>query len=198
MRHLIFLFIFLFSTSTVFSQERREKIKLDGEIVTVLITETDTILIADLDEMSVSSPRQFESKDDYRLYLKYRRYANKVYPYAKQSIRIFREVEEATQNMKPKKRKKHIKKLQKEYKEEFKGTLKNLSKTQGRVLITMIERELDTPFYDLLKGLRGGFVAGYWNQLGKLNGYRLKEGYIVGKEPILDAVLQDFDISHEL
>lgn len=188
----------LLALNSLFAQEKREKITLDGEIVTVLITETDTILIADLDEMSVSSPRKFDSKDDYRLYLKYRRYANKVYPYAKKSIRIFREVEDATQNMKPKKRKKHIKKLQKEYKKEFKEPLKKLSKTQGKVLIKMIERELDTSFYNLLKSLRGGFTASYWNQLGKLNGYRLKEGYTEGQEPILDAVLQDFDISHKL
>ena len=190
--------ILLLFVSSLWAQERREKIVFDGEIVTALITDTDTILIADLDEMSVSSPRKFANKADYRLYLKYRRYAIKVYPYAKKSIRIFREVEDVTKNMNKRKRKKHIKRLQKEYKAEFKDQLKKLSKTQGKILIKMIERELDTPFYDLLKDLRGGFTASYWNQLGKLNGYRLKEGYIPGKEPILDAVLQDFDISYEL
>jgi hypothetical protein len=60
----------------------------------------------------------------------------------------------------------------------------------------MIERKLDTPVYDLLKGLRGGFVAGKWQSVGKLYGYDLKEGYIPGEDPILDAVLQDFEINY--
>jgi len=57
---------------------------------------------------------------------------------------------------------------------------------------------LDTPFYTLIKGLRGGLSAAYWQQLGKFNGYNLKEGYIEGKDPILDAVMRDFNISHEV
>lgn len=188
----------LFTVAYAQPKEKREKIMLDGQIVTALITETDTILIADLEDVYISSPRAFDSREEYRRYLKYRRYAGVVYPYAVQSIRIFREVDYVTRNMKPSKRKKHIKRLNKEYKKEFKGQLKNLTKTQGKILIKMIERELDTPFYDLVKDLRGGFTAAYWHELGKFNGYDLKEGYQRGDDPIMDAVLQDFDISYDI
>ncbi|MEL6864944.1 MAG: DUF4294 domain-containing protein [Bacteroidota bacterium] len=179
------------------TKERKERIRLDGEIVTALITETDTILIADLDDVSVSSPRKFKDREEYRRYLKYRRYAAKVYPYAAKAIRIFRETEMATQEMNKRKRKRHIKRLQKEMKSEFKEPLKKLTKTQGKILIKMIEKELDTPFYTLLKNLRGGMTAAYWNQLGKLYGYQLKSGYIPGEDPLLDAVLNDMDISYD-
>ncbi|MEL6988322.1 MAG: DUF4294 domain-containing protein, partial [Bacteroidota bacterium] len=57
------------------------------------------------------------------------------------------------------------------------------------------EKELDRPFFEVLKDLRGSFAAWNWHQIGKLNGYNLKEGYIPGDDPILDAVIQDFDIS---
>lgn len=188
----------LFTVAFAQPTEKKEKIMLDGQVVTALITETDTIIIADLEDVYVSSPRAFSSRDEYRRYLKYRRYSAKVYPYALKAIRIFREVEYVTRNMKDGKRKRHIKRLQKEYKKEFKGQLKNLTKTQGKILIKMIERELETPFYTLVKELRGGFTAAYWHELGKFNGYDLKEGYIRGDDPILDAVLQDFDISYEV
>ncbi len=62
----------------------------------------------------------------------------------------------------------------------------------------MIERELDTPMYDLIKDLKGGFTAGYYNQFGKLYGYKLKEGYIAGTDKIMDIVLQDYNISYEV
>ena len=195
----IFALMFL-SASSIFAQlnERREKIEINGEIVTALITETDTFIVADLEPISISSPRSFENNDEYRRYLLYRRYANIVYPYAKDAIRIFRETQHVTQTMSKRKRKKHIKRLQKELKKEFKEPMKNLTRTQGKILIKMIEKELDTPFYTLLKDLRGGFTATYYNEFAKFYGYRLKDGYTPGKDPILDAVLYDFNISYSL
>ena len=61
----------------------------------------------------------------------------------------------------------------------------------------MIERELDARMFDLIKNTQGKLKAFYWNQSSKLYGYRLKTGYIVGDNPILDVVLQDFDISYD-
>ena len=180
------------------TKERKDRIKIDGEIVSVLITETDTILIADLEDVSVSSPRRFANREEYRRYLKYRRYAAKVYPFAVKSIQIFKETEYVTENMKKRKRKKHIRRLQREMKKEFKDPLKKLTKTQGKILVKMIEKELDKPFYELVKGLRGGMTAAYWNQLGKMYGYDLKKKYTPGEDHILDAVLNDVDISYNL
>lgn len=173
-------------------------IRIDGEVVTARIEEGDTLLIAHLDEASVTSFRTFNSDTEYRRYMKYRRYAAQVYPYAVESIRIFREVERETADMKNRKKKKHIKHLQKDLKDEFTEPLKSLSRTQGKILIKMIENELDTPIYYLLRDLRNGLQASKWQTVGKLYGYDLKEGYIPGEDPILDAVLQDFDISHDI
>lgn len=178
--------------------ERRQTVVIDGHILTQLITpEGDTILVANLEDISVTSPREFKNREEYLLYMKYRRYAVLVFPYAKEAIRIFRETEYATENLKERERKKYIKKLQKELEKEFEDPLKNLTKTQGYVLVKMIEREVDQNIFTLLKDLRGGLTASYWNTFSKFYGYDLKEGYIEGKDPILDAVLQDFNISYQ-
>ena len=190
--------LFVFSLQAQHEEERREKITINGQVFSAIISGTDTIIMADLEDISVSSPRKFKDRAEYRKYRKYRYYSVKVYPYAAEAIKIFREMEYATQNMKPRKRKKYVKKLYKDLKDEFKEPMKNLTKTQGKIMIKMIERELGRPFYDLVKELRGGFTAGYWNQLGKFYDYDLKRGYIVGDDPILDAVMNDFDISYDL
>jgi len=44
----------------------------------------------------------------------------------------------------------------------------------------------------------GKFKAFYWNQSSKLYGYRLKNPYKEGDNPILDVVLRDFDISYRV
>lgn len=175
-----------------------EEIKINGQVVSALITEGDTLIFANLGNVNVSSPRTFQSRADYLRYLKYRRYAAKVYPYAKQSIRIFREAEHVTNTIKKRKRKKYLRKLSKELQKEFEVPLKKLSKTQGKILVKMIERELETPMFDLIKMTQGKLKAFYWNQSSKLYGYRLKHGYVLGHNEILDVVLQDFDISHDI
>jgi hypothetical protein len=172
---------------------------LNGRVMTAMITENgDTLIMEKLDDISITSLRKFKSPEDYNKYMKFKRYAALVYPYAKEAIKIFRETEHATQTMKKRKRKKHIKMLQEELKVKFEQPLSKLTKLQGKILIKMIERELDKTIYTLIKGLRGRFVAFYWHNASKLYSYDLKEGYEEGKYEILDAVLQDFDISYRI
>jgi len=177
---------------------QKEFINIRGKIYPVIIKDGDTIVLGTIDEVSLTSPRSFANDEDRRKYRKYKYYAAKVYPYAAQAIEIFRKMEYATANMKRRKRKKYIKNLSKELTEKFEKPLMGLSKTQGKILVKMIEKELDTPMYTLIKNLQGRFKAFYWNQSSKLYGYRLKTGYIDGDNPILDAVLQDLDISYDI
>ncbi len=198
-RLLIFLFILIGHTSLQ-AQGAVSNKRINGEIMTILITESgDTILLADdLQAVSITSPRSFKTKEERLRYYKYKRYALKVYPYAVKAIKIFRNLELATRTMKKGKRRRYIKKLQREYEEEFKEPLKKLTKTQGKILIKMIEKELDDNFYDLLKGLRGGFNARIWQTAGKFYGYDLKDGYTKGEDHIMDMVLGDLNISYEI
>lgn len=199
-----FILFLGFAISSLLAQDSIDdgqsgQVTINGEILTWMIDDAgDTLLLASLDEMSISSPRKFDNREDYLRYKMYKRYALKVYPYAAHAIRIFRETEYATETMKNKKRKKYIKKLQQDLKNEFEEPLKKLTKTQGKIMVKMIEKELDTPMYDLIKDLRGGFTATYWSTFAKFYGHRLKDGYTPGEDAILDAVLNDLDISYQV
>jgi hypothetical protein len=155
----------------------------------------DTIYIAKMADISVSAPL-FASEEDMRRYRLYRQYAVKVYPYAAEAIKIFRKQEAITRHLDPDYKRKYLKILHKELKTEFEDPLKKLTRTQGMILIKMIEKELDTPMYFLIKDLKGGVNATYWSTMGKFFGHYIKEGYEVGKDPILDMVLNDFNIAY--
>ncbi|MEM0995163.1 MAG: DUF4294 domain-containing protein [Bacteroidota bacterium] len=171
-------------------------VKVNGQIVKIMIDEQgDTLFLSTLDDMSISSPREFASREEYLRYRRYQIYAAKVYPYAREAIRIFTEVEEQADGMKNRKRKKFMKQKTEELKTEFEAPLRKLTKTQGKILVKMIERELDTPMYRLIKNLRGTFTAAYWNTFSKFYGHRLKDGYVRGEDHILDAVLDDLELS---
>lgn len=186
------------STANIAKPYEPEYIKINGEVYPALIENGDTLILANIDDVSISSPRTFDNAEDYRKYMKYKAYAAKVYPYAKEAIKIFRQFEYATETLSKRKRKKYVKQLQEDLKVKFEDPLSKLSKTQGKIMVKMIEKELDTPMYDLIKNLRGRFRAFYWDQFSKLYGYRLKTGYIDGANPILDAVIQDLDISYDI
>lgn len=173
-------------------------VEIRGKVYPVLISDNDTIVMADIEDVSISSPRKFDNADDYKRYRKYKYYAAKVYPYAVEAIKVYKDINYETRNMSKRKRKKYIKERDKELKEKFEDPLKGLSKTQGKILVKMIERELDETMFDVIKEFRGKFKAFYWNHSSKLFGYRLKDGYTKGENHILDIVLQDFDISYEV
>ncbi len=179
--------------------QQQDQISIAGKLYPYIVDECgDTLIVANLENVSVSSMRSFSSEEDYNKYRKYRRAAAIVYPYAVEAIKVFRELEANTEEMRKGKRKKYAKHLQKDLKEKFEDPLKKLTRTQGFVLTKMIEKELNVSTFALIKDLRGGFTASYWGTVGRFYGYRLKEAYQRGKDPILDIVLDDFNVSHKV
>lgn len=155
----------------------------------------DTVIVAELADISVSAPSLVDY-EELRKYRIYRQYAVKVYPYAAKAIEIFRKQEALTTHMDERYKREYLRILHRELKEEFEDPLKKLTRTQGMILIKMIEKELDTPLYFLIKNLKGGIQATYWSTLGKFFGHHIKEGYHKGQDPILDMVLNDFNIAY--
>jgi len=198
----LFLYLCLFASSgDLFGQEETVYdttiVHRDGRVMRIRITGTDTIVVATIPEVVIKAPPVFSNDEEYRQYMRYRRYAMDVLPYAIESIRLYRKYEAETAGMKSGKAKKYAKTIQKDVKDEFTDPLKNLSRTQGKILVKMIERHLDKPTYEILKDVRGGFNAMKWQTVGKLYGYDLKEGYIPGQDRILDMILNDFEITVE-
>ena len=175
------------------------EIAVKGKVYPAMITEDgDTLIIANLDDISITSARTFASREEQMKYNRFRAYANKVFPYAKEAIRIFREVEYAEEHLSRRQRKKEMQRLEEELTTEFEEPLKKLTKLQGKIMLKMIEKETGKTTYDLLKKLKGGFRAFYWHHFSKLYSYDLKEGYTPGQYRILDIVLSDFDLSYRI
>jgi hypothetical protein len=162
------------------------------------VIDGDTIYNMSLRQVRISARRSFKDLQEQRQYWLYKRAAAKVYPFAIQAIDLYNEIQEETQGMNKRKRKRYVKHEHKELKDDFKDQLKELSKTQGRVLIKMIERQIGKPFYTIVSETRGNTTAFYWHNLGKMWGYDLKEGYQEGSDPLLDEILIDYDFGTKI
>lgn len=196
---LLFLLLNVFFADLLAQELKIDSMLFQGKIVEIMITgDGDTIIIgSDFDEITVSGNRYKTRKEAYH-YERMKRRALKVHLYAVDAVRIFKEVDEYTKDLKKRNRKKHIKRLHKELKVKFEDPLKKLSKYEGFVLMCMVERELDQPLFDIVKTLKGWFPANYWNNMAKMYGYDITSGYNPKKDPILENILEDLDVSYKL
>jgi len=76
-----------------------------------------------------------------------------------------------------KQRKDYVKQVEKELMAEFEDDLRNLTITQGHLLIKLIDRETGNTSYDLLKEFRGSLSAIFWQAIARLFGYNLKSTF---------------------
>lgn len=195
------LLIMIFFAFGAFAQETVLSFQkvVDGKVLEGKIDENgDTTYSEQIEMVFVVHKRKFKSKKE-RLYYRYTATnANIVYPYAVQAIKTLRELEATTKDLKKRNRKQHVKQLQEDLEDDFKAQLKTLTQSQGRILIAMIEREMEEPLYDLVKDWKGGFSATYWCTLAKMYDVDIKEGYHPEDDPILEIILKSKNISHNV
>lgn len=162
------------------------------------VTNGDTVYVMSLRQVIVSGQRTFKNSEERTKYYLYRRSAKVVYPYALEALKLYEELQEETADMSKRKKKKHIKRTQKDIKSDFEDKLKNLTRTQGYVLVEMIERQTGKSFFEIMRETRGGGTAIYWSTLSKVYGYNLKDPYQIGKDALLDEVLIEYDFGESI
>ncbi len=129
-----------------------------------------------------------------RQYRRTRYHVIKVYPYAIKALDQMAALDSVVQQADRRREgKRYRNALEKTLKDDFKDDLKNLSRYQGKVLISMLERQTGRPFYDLLRDLKNGVSATFWQTLGKTYGYDLKDGYDPAEDAMLELILSEME-----
>ncbi|HET8573058.1 MAG TPA: DUF4294 domain-containing protein [Edaphocola sp.] len=119
----------------------------------------------------------------------------KVYPYAVTAAYVLKKVDEELDiRTKKKTRKAYIKATQKALNDRFKDELKNLTITQGKILVKLINRETGRDCYDVIKELRGGLNARIFQTMAFLFDNNLKEQYDpYGKDRDIETIVQEIE-----
>lgn len=117
-----------------------------------------------------------------------------TYPYAKRAGYVFNDIEKhIAQSNNKRFISRYIKSREKELKKEFTEPLKNLSVYQGKVLMKLINRETGgTNCYDILRELKGGLSARFWQTVAFFFGSDLKQPYDAkGKDADIETIVQE-------
>ncbi len=179
-RFFYFLSVFLY-TSLVFSQEEKALDTIKNGIILeneeYIIYKGDTLTI-DLSEVTILGKLHFKTGYDRRYYYWYRKKTLKAYPYAKMAAERLDSLNKRLKNIKSKrKRKKYIKIVQRYLEKQFTDQLKKLTRTEGRILLKLIYRQTGETAYDLVKDLRSGWKAFWYNTTASLFNLSLKSTY---------------------
>lgn len=137
----------------------------------------------------------FSRPVDLRRYRRLVDAVKKVYPIAKIAKAKMATMEEELCRLPTKKAQKaYIKQVYHEIKDEYTPVLKHMTRTQGRVLLKLIDRETEYTAYEVLREFRGGFVAGFWQGVSRIFGQNLKSQYDKEKE---DRMIEQIVIYYE-
>lgn len=169
-----------------------EQRNAEGIITRAIIVNGDTLPLIRLKEVNIIAPRLFRNKKDAIEWTKLVRNVKKVYPYAKLAGRKMKEFNEILRPIESKsKRREVVKELERQLFDEFEHDMRSLTISQGKILIKLIDREINKTTYDIIKDYRGSIIAGFWQIAGSLFGYNLKETYDPeGKDREIEVIVQ--------
>lgn len=168
MKKLLFLSIFISLSVAGFSQT--------GTGITVFGTlyQGDTIPLAFLDPVLVTTYVTPLTIEEQRKHSKLIRDVKKVYPYAKQAESLLSSYSNLIANAQNDSQKDKIRKqAMKDLENKFYGKVKKLKKTQGKILSKLIYRQTGRSSYSLIKNFAGGTKAAFMQATAKAMGVGL-------------------------
>ena len=119
------------------------------------------------------------------------RAVKKVYPLALDAAQRLEALDHELEQLELKKdRKAYTKAVEDALKEEITPMLWKMTRYEGKILIKLIDRETDHTVFSIVKDIRSGFTAGFYQAIAKLFGANLKLEYDPnGEDAILEQIV---------
>lgn len=181
----------------------------------MIIIEHDTTVVSEitLDEVIIFQPLKFKSSTEYKEYLILKRKTRKVWPYAVLAAERLETLNARLEQLDSKsKKRRYTKRIQKYIEGKFTDQLKKLTKTEGQILVKLMHRQTGVTTFDLVKDLKSGWRAFWYNTTASLfnislkeeyDPYSVKEDYLIEdilrrsfKDGVLDKHEPDFQIDY--
>lgn len=149
----------------------------------------------EIKEVTVYAHPRFPRKSDFRKYERLIYNLKKVYPYALIVRSRLARVDADMRNFNNEiDRKEYLKKVEKDVFAEYEGAIRDMTITQGRLLIKLIDRETLNTSYTLIKDYRGKIAAAFWQGIARIFGTNLKEEYDpYGEDALIESIILEID-----
>ena len=138
----------------------------------------DSIPNMTLHEFYKTAPKVFKNAKAREKYNKLVRDVRYVFPYAKLTRQILIETHDYLETLDDEKEKKrHIKAVERGIRKQYEPAVRKITKTQGKLLVKLIDRECGQTSFEMIKAFLGPFKANMYNALSSLFGNSLRKHY---------------------
>ena len=148
-----------------------------------------------ISEVSVIS---FKSKKEQRRYNKLERDVLRVYPYALlvgdlliEYSDVMEKINELSFFERRKEKKRIFTLIENKLISKYGHRVKRLTKSQGRILIRLVDRETKYTSHQIIKSFRGFFIAGFWQITAVFFGHNLKSKFNseIGEDKLIEHII---------
>jgi hypothetical protein len=162
-----------------------QKVKRDGI----------TMPEVEIKEVTVVARPKAARRNEFRKYERLIYNIKKVYPYSLMVRIRLAQVNEDLKNIKDEKeRKNYLKDVEKGVFAEYEDDIQEMTLTQGRLLIKLIDRETQNTSYTLIREYRGKLSAAFWQGIARIFGTNLKEEYDpYGEDALIELIIREID-----
>ncbi len=172
LRYAILFFLF-FSAHVLLAQKPEGGITVRGTIL-----DGDTIAYIPLRVVRIYAPRHFESRREERRWNRLVRNVKRVYPYAVIAGNKMNEYEQMLlEASTDRERRRLMKMAEDDLRAQFERDIRNLTFSQGRILIKLIDRQTGQTSYQIIREFRGTISAVFWQSIARIFTANLKDEY---------------------
>jgi len=150
----------------------------------------DTVAMLVMNPIIIYPNERFRNSEQEKFYWKTVRDVKRALPYAKLISATLLETYEYIDTYDSQAEKQaYLTKFEKAIFNQYKPAMKKMTKSQGKMLIKLINRETNQSSYNIVKAFLGTFRAGFWQTFGRFFGVNLKTGYHPDKDET-DAMIE--------
>lgn len=157
--------------------------------------EGETLPEVEIKEVTIRARPPREARAARRKFDRLEYNIRRVYPYA---LLIRYKLDEVNRELDSipgeNERKKYLKNVEKDVFGEYEDDMMDMTITQGRLLIKLIDRETRNTSYTLIRQYRGGLTAAFWQGIARIFGTNLKDEYDpYGEDAIIEMIVNDIE-----
>jgi hypothetical protein len=186
--------VYLLGVANAYSQDTQDPlIKGKNDTIRIALTEVEGELIPwlPLRDVYIYNTRLYKSPAERARLRRLRYNVLKVLPYAMFARERYNRLHEELSHTKNRKEhRKLIKACEKEIKDMFNREIKNMTISQGEILIKLIDRETGNSSFQMVKELKGGFSAFFYQSVARVFGHNLKNEYNAEQEREIEEIIQ--------
>ncbi len=185
---------FLLLATSAFAQEEGYDPFAKGKDDTIVVATTTVngmiMPWLPLNEIFLSGTRIFRTPEQQAQYIRLKRNVEKVLPYAVFARNRYTQLQQELAVTGDRKlQKKLVSACDKEIKDVFNKKIKDMTITQGEILIKLIDRETGNTSYEMVRQLKGGITAFGYQMIGKVFGHDLKQKYDAQEDQDIESIV---------